>query len=135
MMDGRLRRVYVAVFCVYLAAVGILCFIRPSDLPEVDTRTILGIPIDKVLHFIMFLPYPVLSGMVFIVRDGRTASGFIVMTILAITGIGIAYGTEVLQAHTGYRQYEIGDFYADMSGIAAGTFIGFAYLTYLRLKK
>lgn len=135
MMDGRLRRIYIAVFCVYLAAVGILCFISPSDLPEVDITTFLGIPIDKVLHFLMFLPFPILSGMVFITRGGRTASEFFVMAILAITGIGVAYGTEVIQAHTGYREYEIGDFYADLIGIAAGTFVCLVYLTYLQLKK
>jgi hypothetical protein len=68
-MEGRYKKIYIAIFCAYLAAVGLLCFIRPSSLPEMEVKTFLGIPIDKILHFIMFLPYPILAGLVFIRRD------------------------------------------------------------------
>lgn len=100
-----------------------------------DLKTFLGLPIDKVLHFIMFLPYPVLSGMVFINREQKLPAIISIMLILAITGIGVAYGTEMIQSQTGYRSYEIADFYADMTGIAAGIVLTISYLTYIRLKK
>ncbi len=134
-MKGHLRILYIAAFCIYLAAVGVLCFIRPSNLPEMDLKTFLGLPIDKVLHFIMFLPYPVLSGMVFINREQKLPAIISIMLILAITGTGVAYGTEMIQSQTGYRSYEIADFYADMTGIAAGIVLTISYLTYIRLKK
>lgn len=134
-MEGRFKKIYTAAFCIYLAAVCILCFIRPSSLPEMDVKTFLGIPIDKILHFLMFLPYPILAGMVFINRDCTTACGIAVLAIIAVTGIGISYGTEVIQAHTGYRSYEIADFYADLTGIATGSIAAFAYLIYSRPKK
>lgn len=134
-MKGHLRILYIAAFCIYLAAVGVLCFIRPSSLPEMEIMTFLGLPIDKVLHFLMFLPYPVLSGLVFINREQKLSAVISIMLILAITGTGVAYGTEMIQAQTGYRSYEIADFHADMTGIAAGIILAASYIAYTRLKK
>ncbi len=134
-MKGRITTIYIIVFCIYLAAVGFICFMKPSSIPELGMDTFLGIPVDKILHFLMFLPYPVLAGQIFIRRDTGIASCIIIMATLAITGIGTAYGTELIQAQTGYRSYEIGDFHADMAGIAAGCMITIAYLTYTKLKK
>ena len=134
-MKGHLRILYITAFCIYLAAVGVLCFIRPSSLPEMEIKTFLGLPIDKVLHFLMFLPYPVLSGLAFINREQKLSAVISIMLILAITGTGVAYGTEMIQAQTGYRSYEIGDFHADITGIITGSMTAIAYLTYTRLKK
>ena len=134
-MKHRLKALSIVAFCVYLAAVAVLCFIKPSSLPEMDIKTFLGIPIDKILHFIMFLPYPVLSGMVFISREHKRPAVIATLLILALTGIGVAYGTEMIQSHTDYRSYEIADFYADIAGIAAGSIITASCLIYTRLKK
>ena len=134
-MKGRLKTLSIIVFCIYMAAVGVLCFIRPSSLPEVDIKTFLGIPIDKILHFLMFLPYPVLAGMVFITRDQKRYAVTAILFILALSGIGVAYGTEIIQSHTDYRSYEIADFYADMTGIAVGSLITASCIIYTRLKK
>jgi len=134
-MKGRTHTLYIIIFCMYLAAVGLLCFIKPSSLPEMDIKTFFGLPLDKVLHFLMFLPYPFLSGMIFISKEQRPIVSCVILFILAVTGIGVAYGTEIIQSHTGYRSYEIADFHADMIGIAAGTLLAAAYMTYTRLKK
>ena len=133
-MKHRLKVLSIVAFCVYLAAVAVLCFIKPSSLPEMDIKTFLGIPIDKILHFIMFLPYPVLSGMVFISKEQKRPAVIATLLILALTGIGVAYGTEMIQSHTDYRSYEIADFYADIAGIAAGTIFTASCLIYTRLK-
>ena len=134
-MKGRTHTLYIIIFCMYLAAVGLLCFIKPSSLPEMDIKTFFGLPLDKVLHFLMFLPYPFLSGMIFLSKEQRPIVSCVILLILAVTGIGVAYGTEIIQSHTGYRSYEIADFHADMIGIAAGTLLAAAYITYTRLKK
>ena len=134
-MKGHLRILYITAFCIYLAAVGVLCFIRPSSLPEMEIKTFLGLPIDKVLHFLMFLPYPVLSGLAFINREQKLSAVISIMLILAITGTGVAYGTEMIQSQIGYRSYEIADFHADMTGIAAGIILAASYIAYTRLKK
>ena len=134
-MKGGFKKLYIAAFCIYLAAVAVLCFMNPSQLPEMDVKTFLGIPIDKVLHFLMFLPYPILSGLVFIRKEQKMAVSIAILITLAVLGIGISYGTELIQARTGYRSYEVGDFYADMTGIATGFIISTIYLTYIKLKK
>ena len=134
-MKHRLKVLSIVAFCIYLAAVAVLCFIRPSSLPEMDIKTFLGIPIDKILHFIMFIPYPVLSGMVFISKEQKRYTAIATLFILALTGIGVSYGTEMIQSHTDYRSYEIADFYADIAGIAAGSIITASCLIYTRLKK
>ena len=112
-----------------------MCFVKPSSLPEMDIKTFMGIPIDKILHFLMFFPYPILSGAVFIRRDCRLTCGFIVLGILTATGIGVAYGTEAIQACTGYRSYEKSDINADLYGLVAGCLAVAIYLIYTRLKK
>ena len=133
-MKGRITATYITMFCVYLTAVGVLCFIKPSSIPEIDIKTFLGIPIDKIFHFIMFLPYPILAGPVFVRRERGLASGILTLALLSVTGAGVAYGTELIQAHTGYRSYEIADFHADITGIITGSLIAMGYLTYTRLK-
>ncbi len=134
-MKGRLKKTYIIVFCIYLAAVGVLCFMNPSDIPEIGLQTFLGIPIDKILHFLMFLPYPILAGLSFMNSRIGLIRNLIILTAIIITGIGVSYGTEVIQSHTEYRSYEINDFYADLTGIATGSLLAAAYITYTTLKK
>lgn len=134
-MERISKKIYIATFCIYLTAVALLCFLNPSSLPEVDIRTFLGIPADKCLHFLMFFPYPVLAGLVFTDKENSVFNGLTIMTVLAVVGLGLAYGTELIQAHTGYRAYEIGDFIADAIGIGAGTVAFLSYTIITRLKK
>lgn len=134
-MKANMKKISLVLFCIYLAAVAALCFLRPSSLPEMDIRTFLGLPIDKVLHFLMFLPYPVLSSMSFMGREYPLPRNIFILLVLAVVGIGMAYGTELIQAQTGYRAYEMADFYADMTGIATGSMTVLAYLIHIRLKK
>ena len=134
-MKKGMKKIYIITFCIYLAAVAVLCFMNPSDIPEIDMQTFLGIPIDKVLHFLMFLPYPILAGLSFMNGRMGLVRNMVILTAIIITGIGVSYGTEVIQAHTGYRSYEIADFYADLTGLATGSIIVAAYITYTTLKK
>ena len=125
------KRLHIAIFCLYLTAVGILCFMKPDDLPSVE-KFIFGIPLDKAAHFMMFLPYPVLCSMSFMGHDIKRLRSICVLAIIFVVGAGMAYGTEVIQAHTGYRAYEINDFYADMAGMSIGALIT---LTYILIRK
>lgn len=134
-MKVNIKKICIAAFCIYLIAVAVLCFIRPSNLPEVDIKTIFGIPIDKILHLLMFLPYPFLAGMSFLSRKLSILANILTLVILASAGVGIAYGTELIQAQTGYRSYEIADFKADTIGITIGTIGAFIGMIYIKLKK
>lgn len=109
-------------FCLYMTAVLVLCLIKTDGLPEVE-KSFFGIPFDKVAHFMMFLPFPILSGLTFIPKDSGIQIRLATMAVLTIAGAGMAYGTEQLQAMTDYRSCDMKDFIADILGIVSGTLI------------
>ena len=45
---------------VYLLVLLVLCFANFSSIPEVK-KQLFGIPMDKVVHFCMFFPFPILA--------------------------------------------------------------------------
>lgn len=129
MEQVNIKKISMVLFCLYILAVCILCFMKPDDLPQVE-RTFFGIPLDKVAHFLMFLPFTILSGLSFVHKGCSLPKGLAVIAILFIVGAGTAYGTEVIQAQTGYRAYEIGDYLADLTGLGTGTLLAALYLIF-----
>lgn len=114
----------------YLAAIAFLCFISADSLPSVQ-KTIFGLPTDKVAHFIMFLPFPILA---FLSTDWKITkvwkSALIVFTIFII-GCGIAALTEYIQSFTVTRMSDVNDFYADIISL----FISSAFVFIVTLFK
>ncbi len=76
-----------------------------------------GIETDKIIHFILFLPYSFLVYYAFHTRRGKFL-GFVLFLILA-TIIGAMLGgvIELVQQQLGYRSCDILDFKADCYGI------------------
>lgn len=122
------KKAYIILFVVYMATVIFLCLCRPKSIPDISTETLLGIPLDKIAHSLMFFPFPFLSSMSFMQDDGTTGRNLQILVILAIVGSGLAYGTEVLQGSIGYRSYEIKDYISDLGGIVAGTLFTAGYI-------
>lgn len=125
------RLISILVFCLYIAAVAYLCFAKAEDLPKLST-TIFGIPADKAAHIIMFLPFPLLAYLV--VEPARTKwywKGLITFGI-AVTGVGLAFLTEEIQAELTYRTKDVKDFLCDMYGLSAGIFITIIYMLFRR---
>ncbi len=54
------RRIYRIITTVYLLAVAYLCFASSSGLPSIKEWHFF-IPADKVVHFLMFFPFPILA--------------------------------------------------------------------------
>ena len=48
----------------YLAVVAFLCFADFNDMPDIQ-KTFLGVPTDKIVHFCMFFPMPVIGYMAY----------------------------------------------------------------------
>ena len=115
----KLKHISLAIFCIYLLAVVLLCVIRTDSLPELP-KTFLGIPLDKIMHFTMFLPFPILGHMAFTPADTEKWRKLAVPVILCVIGFGFALATERLQAMTSYRSCESADLLADMIGIVSG---------------
>ena len=112
-MSRRTRKVSRILLGIYLAAVFFLCFSNMSSLPEVKQQ-LLGMDADKVAHFLMFLPLPLLVCFSF---EGKA-------WLLALAGLlsGALLGgaTELVQGFLTYRSMDIVDFAADMAGSVAG---------------
>lgn len=107
----------------YGATVAFLCFAHFDPYQNVP-NIIWGIPVDKIVHFCMFLPsVPI----VYFSLPRRWKSGGIwiklPMVLLSALFCACAAGTvELLQGLTSYRSCELYDFVADSVGI------GLAYI-------
>lgn len=132
----RRRILFIAAFLIYLTAVVYLCLMKPDNLPQAEIY-LFGLPIDKVAHFMMFLPFPALSYMM-LWENGRKiwADLLILLSCMAI-GTGLAFLTEHLQSMTQYRSSDILDTYADMAGLGTGGLLVLIniMITYIRNRK
>lgn len=118
-MQLKMRLISALVLCVYIAAVAVLCFMKPPSLPQVE-MDFFGIPMDKVAHFLMFFPFPVLAYMTFRPAGSGMFRKIAILLVIIVFGAGMAIATERIQAMTGYRSSEVKDFAADMIGICSG---------------
>lgn len=101
-------------FFLYVAGVLLLCFGHFDSTPSVPT-TLLGIPTDKVVHFGMFFPFPILAFLAFD-RYTETVRATLLFTgVTFLVGLLLALGTEWGQAHlTDYRSGDPWDLTADI---------------------
>lgn len=122
-------------FFIYLAAVVTLCLMKPDSFPELPSSLWFGIPADKIAHFCMFFPFPVLAW--FSTRGIRLRlwPSVIAIIVFAAVGSAFAYGTELMQSLTDYRTYDIADFRADIAGLAAGAAVTLAYIIVIQIIK
>lgn len=110
-------------FIIYLGAVVYCCFGHFSDLPEIGQDTFLGIPMDKIVHFLMFFPFPVLCFIAFSGRTDKPWKSVLAVSAVFLVGCLIAAATEVGQSFTDYRSGDILDFAADAVSLAISSAI------------
>ena len=127
------RYIWIGILCVYFATVLVLCLIRPEYIPDAEIR-IWGIPADKILHFLMFLPYPVIAYTAFRPESGRKWLHLLVLLAVFAVGIGLAMATEKLQGLSEYRAYEVTDFYADVLGMECCSIATALYIIFRKEK-
>lgn len=128
-MEKKAQIISRILFCLYVTAVILLCIIKTESLPELP-KTFLGIPLDKIVHFIMFLPFPILSYATFCHKDSSIWRDLALMAIICITGGVFAYSTEILQSMTDYRSSDIMDIAADGAGLLCGTLAIIIYIIF-----
>ena len=115
------RIVFRILLVVYVLAVLYLCFGYFRTLPSVS-RYMWGFPTDKVVHFLMFLPFPLLA---YGALDVRPRSFFLSLLLVAgifAAGCVLSGGTEVVQSFLYWRSGDLRDFEADALalGISSG---------------
>ncbi len=107
-------------FLLYVAVLLFLCFGKFSHMPDTPSR-FLGIAGDKAVHFLMFLPFPVLTYFAFPHPAGNAwRSVFHAAFILAV-GALLAVGTEFVQGFLPYREADTADFTADFIALCLST--------------
>jgi len=122
-MKISLKTVFKAGFFLYLAAVLYLCFGKFDHTPDVPWA-LLGIPSDKLVHFCMFFPFPLLAFLAFDKFTETPKSTFLFSGITWLLGILMAFATEWGQAHlTTYRNGDPWDLFADALAITLSTII------------
>lgn len=108
----------------YLAAIAYLCLWNFQNLPQVS-RTFFGLETDKIVHFLMFLPYPILLYYSIGKRFTKHYRAILFILLIFVSGCAIAAVTEILQGQTEYRCADIKDFRADAISLAVGSLIVF----------
>lgn len=121
---GKRNIVSLILFVVYLSAVIWCCFGHFDGLPGVD-KDLFGIPTDKIVHFIMFLPFPVLCFKSFSFLASKPWHAFLMLAVIFILGCMIAAGTEIGQSFTDYRSGDPIDFTADAAALAVSSVVTF----------
>lgn len=106
----------------YIVLVAFLVLFDFSNGPQVPT-VLWGIPTDKIVHFLMFTPYPILLYGSFHDITCRPYGHLLLLLVILVTGCVLAFLTEYAQSFTEYRSAEPLDFLADVTGMFASSFL------------
>ncbi len=111
------------IFFLYVAAVLFLCFAHFEQTPAIEW-SLWGIPSDKVVHFCMFFPFPILAFLAFDRYTDSVRSTLLFSGITLLVGFLLAWGTEWGQAHlTDYRSGDPLDLLADGTALVLSTLL------------
>ena len=111
------------IFFLYVAGVLFLCFGHFEQTPSIEW-SLFGIPNDKVVHFCMFFPFPILAFLAFDRYTESVRSTLLFSGITLLVGILLAAGTEWGQAHlTDYRSGDPMDLLADGIALVLSTLL------------
>ncbi len=116
----RRDHIFLILFLIYLGLVLWCCFGNFSDMPDVQ-KEMFGIPTDKVVHFIMFLPFVFLGYMSFASRPKKRIQSILLVLASLAGGVLMAVATEIGQSLTSYRTGAAFDFVADGTGLLVAT--------------
>ena len=112
------RSLKILLFLAYLALVAWLCFGNFKPSPDIP-RSVWGIPIDKCIHFLMFLPFPILGTLAFDFRSWWRA-----LALSMLMANVVAFLFERLQSVlTSHRITDAKDLNANLLGITLGLLI------------
>ena len=75
------RILYITAFCIYIGAILYLCLTKPDNLPQTEFL-IFGLPADKVAHFTMFLPFPILMYSLYVICLNIHLLGQMILRVL-----------------------------------------------------
>ena len=114
---------------IYIAAVAYFCFANFDKITRIP-RSFFGIPTDKIVHFCLFFPFPILG---FYAYDRYTETPWqALVALICICAFGGIFAglTELIQGTLSYRSPDIRDFRADCLAIGISALLVFVYDVY-----
>ena len=108
----------------YIAALAFLCFGQIGHLPQLQ-KHILGLEEDKIVHFLMFLPFPLLAYPAIGKEPDGPWKAIGQILLLFLSGCLLAAATELIQSRIPYRSADPKDFTADSLALAISSLIVF----------
>jgi len=116
--------IFSIVTVLYIAAVAYLCFANFKKLPDLP-KLFLGIPTDKVVHFCMFFPFPILAYLAYDRYTDTPLKAFAALISIFAIGCIFAGVTEIIQGSLSYRSQDPRDFGADCLAIGIASILTF----------
>lgn len=116
---------------VYIIVVGVVCFARFSSIPTVPGK-FLGLDADKVVHFLLFTPFPILAYFSFPLDRKRLPVTLGAIVLIFIIGACLAGVTEFVQGCLPYRTMDINDYKADLLGVLFSSMLVFFIRVFTR---
>ncbi|MFA6592242.1 MAG: VanZ family protein [Bacteroidales bacterium] len=121
-MLSKSKKIVIILFCIYLCLVFFLCFLHLGAGANVTmTKEVMGIRVDRILHFLLFFPFPILAGMIIYKKDRKPVNTILYAVGIFLTGCVLAGATELGQSLTSYRSCNVNDFRADALSLAIST--------------
>ena len=125
MKPNRKRSIFFSIaMVVYIGLVAYLLFANFEKLSSVP-RVFLGIPTDKIVHFCMFFPFPVLAYLAYDKLTDTPLKAFAALISICAIGAVFAGLTEIGQSLLPYRSEDITDFRADCLAIGLAGILTF----------
>lgn len=121
------------ILVLYMVALVLLCVLNFKTPPNVQ-KTLFGIPTDKIVHFCMFFPMPILAFFAFDKYTDKVWTSLLFTLLTFVVGIGIATLTEWVQSLTPHRSMEHADFIADVIALGISSVL-VAVLDISKMKK
>ena len=122
------RLISSVIFFLYIGAVMFLCLanLSPEDLKIDPAKYFLGIRLDRIIHFLMFLPFTFVCWFYLRYHIKVKLSNAKVLLLLIFLGILFAIAAETSQSiFTTYREFDPLDMVANFAGVISGLFIVF----------
>ncbi len=121
-MTKKIAIIYKILFFAYLISLVLLMVLTfKTDQMDIP-KHIFGIPVDKVVHFILFFPYPILTWLTF--NDSlRKKIKNLTYVLIPISGLFLATITETIQLLNSSRSYDPKDLMANYIAILSGSLL------------
>ena len=133
-MRDRRHSILKAIFILYIIGLCFCCFWNFRGSIDLGTEW-WGIPKDKIVHFFLFFPFPIVFYLAF-PKLRNSPRRYLKFSILALAaGLLLGTATEVIQGWSGYRSCDPADLLADFCGMVTAILLLQTYEAFIRKKR